>query len=432
MSEDDARGRSSVDDVLSTTAAVESRWMSTWDRVIAQDSEPLRVARARIARAHGSDLPRMTEESLLLDGLRVLWESDDVSLALGLRRLAGLYRRQARHAEALALGRRLLEWTVRHSHPRATWHANVALAATFVELDELGRAEAHLSQTDTLAASEELGVEPRMLRLRETLVAECELARGDDTAAERLLERWRRDGTYGRDHRSVALAMRMHERRGDLRSALEVVESDLVRHDPGSIRAALAGCDVARLRLMMRRDVPAVGNAVRVLEHVVSAPNVSLGPGRRATLAIELAELLASIPSGRGALRRATDLAGACALERVAQAAEFFRAPPGPLDLPADLEVTIQRRRRAIALRYEDLLGSAAGILADDPARLPAADARDDDTLVQACAWCRRLATSDGRWVRVVDFRPPPGALALTHGICDSCVSMMQARDSNG
>lgn len=432
MSEDASRRGPESDDVLGTTAAVESRWMSTWDRVIAEDSDPLRVARARIARAHGSDLPRMTEESLLLDGLRVLWESDELSLALGLRRLAGLYRRQARHAEALALGRRLLEWTVRHGHPRAMWHACVALAATFVELDELRRAEDHLARAAALPSPDELEVEPRMLRLRETLVAECELARGDHAPAERLLAHWRADGSYGRDHRSVALAIRVNERRGNLRSALEVAETDLIRHDSGSIRGALAGCDVARLRLMMRRDMPAVGNAVRVLEHVVSAPNVSLGPGRRATLAIELAELLARIPSGRGALRRATDLAGACALERVAQAAEFFRDPPGPLDLPPDLEATIQRRRRAIALRYEDLLGAAAGILADDPARLPAPDARDDDTLVQACAWCRRLATPDGRWVRVVDFRPPPGALALTHGICDSCVAIMQARDSNG
>lgn len=418
---------------LARLAESPGRWgeleRDLWQAVLSGTSDAATRALARVALAREAGLPRAERERLLLAAVADVWNHPGPVLLEGLLALASSFRAQARLVEALALAHRALAVAESGSDTRARTRARIELASSLLELDAVDRAEPVLER----AARESRSLDETEREAIAGLQAECELARGATEPARRWLATspGRADGTESERapaFRAVVLASRVHEVEGDLRAAQRVYATAHASPGRSELETALCDFHVARFRLLLRGDTPAIGNAVRLLEEVVADPAVDLGPGRRMYVAIRLAELLARLPGGRGALRRATDLAGAAALERVGEAAEFFRAPPGPLDLPPEIEAAITRRRRELGLRYENLLGAAAGILSDDPTRLPRADSPpSDDALVQACAWCRRVQCPGGEWVPPAEFRPPPGALSLTHGICTRCIQRMNS-----
>ena len=49
--------------------------------------------------------------------------------------------------------------------------------------------------------------------------------------------------------------------------------------------------------------------------------------------------------------------------------------------------------------------------------------------LLRMCAYCRRLATDDGRWLPVEQFLHERTGTSISHGMCPECLASLMPPD---
>ncbi len=94
----------------------------------------------------------------------------------------------------------------------------------------------------------------------------------------------------------------------------------------------------------------------------------------------------------------------------------------------ADRALLAASRQRFVR-EQRALLDGAAGALARTgvEGRRLLSSLTSADGLVRVCAWCRRVARSEGPWLPLGHYLPPAGPLRMTHGICPDCQVSIRA-----
>ncbi len=156
---------------------------------------------------------------------------------------------------------------------------------------------------------------------------------------------------------------------------------------------------------------------MEALVHETGAGDLSI------TLTADLAGVLAGDPAYAEAARRALDLAGTGVLRCIAELDAAARRMPELCALPAhdvawiaELRVAYQREQQALIQRVTELT--------DDPRGAPLLfheTGPREDGYIRICAWCSRVAVTNGRWLPIAHFLPGGYGAPVSHGICRDC-----------
>jgi tetratricopeptide (TPR) repeat protein len=157
------------------------------------------------------------------------------------------------------------------------------------------------------------------------------------------------------------------------------------------------------------------------------------GIAYRITWATASARLLREFGAPAEEVCRAHDLAAGWVIRRIVEIDRTIEALP-ELDgvAPEDLQTLTAHRHRFLRAQG-DILGRVADLYGDSPPPgLAHGRTGDEEGYFHACAWCRRVRTSDGRWLPIGEFLPDDRRLRISHGICDACRERWTARAAGG
>lgn len=188
---------------------------------------------------------------------------------------------------------------------------------------------------------------------------------------------------------------------------------------------------------------------------IVQRLTTTLGGGaddavrREAWRALDLLRLHATTPalaSARIALGRATtaaldrlgvpdagewseaqDLMASAILDRIVQLDGATRALPDLGMVGAPAAALLATLRRAFRREQAEALRRVADRLRDRRDLPEVLAASYERGWVRLCAWCERVAPSEGVWLPVGHYVPHDGGVRLTHTICSSCAAAMEA-----
>ncbi|MBL9086852.1 MAG: hypothetical protein JNM10_06885 [Planctomycetia bacterium] len=169
--------------------------------------------------------------------------------------------------------------------------------------------------------------------------------------------------------------------------------------------------------------------ATRMLEVLEHDGLAAMGAGYTLQYTAFLAAQFAGPLASPELAARAYDVAGAAMIVRIAQLDEaVHRLPEVTAISEADRALLAASRQRFVR-EQRVLLDGAAGALARAgvEGRRVLSSLTSSDGFVRVCAWCRRVARTEGPWLPLGHYLPPAGPLRLTHGICPDCLVAARA-----
>jgi hypothetical protein len=341
--------------------------------------------------------------------------------------LSKLYAHQRRGFEALVMAR--LGAALARKSENA-WDLAVARARICAALQVLGDAER------LAAAVEELdralgGVPADRARPLRFFVhgarVEAALEAGDLETARRRLEDLKAlaaTGPVGDPRLPPYLEALVESRAGRPREALAHLAK--ARALPAMVATSRLPLSVLQARCLAETGEAAearrvLGEVLELLEE--GAEKDPIGTGQRIRWSVEAGRLLQDACGDPEGARRAFDLAAGWAMRRIAELDRTIAAVPELGGVAAeDLKALTDHRTRFVRDQGE-ILDRVAALFGDGepPAGLVHAEAEDGEGFFHACAWCRRVRSSGGRWLPVGEFVPDDRDLRISHGICRDC-----------
>jgi hypothetical protein len=344
--------------------------------------------------------------------------------------LAKVYAQQRRGFEALVLARMAGNLARKAGN---TWDLCVARSRACLALQVIDDGERLARAVDELERSlDELPAErARPLRaMVHGLRVEAALEIEDFEGARKGLEALRTlDGTEGIpvDPRlPLYLEAEVELRTGRPREALALVER--VRAEPAKSAASELPLTMleARCRLESGDEAEARRVLLGILDVLDGEPDPDpLGTGQRIRWATEVGRLLQERCAAPEDARRAFDVAAGWVVRRIVELDRTMGQIPelsgvGPEELKAltDFRNRYVREQGEILDRVAALFGGDApppGLIQGE------GDADAEPGFFLACAWCRRVRNSAGRWLPIGEFLPDDRHLRISHGICIDC-----------
>lgn len=164
-------------------------------------------------------------------------------------------------------------------------------------------------------------------------------------------------------------------------------------------------------------------SATRILEVLEHEGLASMGAGYTLQYTGFLATQFAGPLAAPDLAARAYDVAGAAMILRIRQLDDAVRRLPEVTAISDADRALLAASRQRFVREQRALLDGAAGALARTgvEGRRLLSSLTSADGLVRVCAWCRRVARSEGPWLPLGHYLPPAGPLRMTHGICPDC-----------
>ncbi len=183
--------------------------------------------------------------------------------------------------------------------------------------------------------------------------------------------------------------------------------------------------DLIEIRCMLgaARTAEAHAATAGLLARLAGEGRSVLSSARRLHVAQQVGRESQALPRGDALSRRAFEIAGAAALERIWEVGAFRRALPHFALVGQEEREILDDYRDRFVREHSELLDVVRMLLSDGDAQLERLPPHHDGAarLVGVCAWCRRLRGPDGLWLDFGDFEALDGAVEVTHGVCEPC-----------
>ncbi len=363
-------------------------------------------------------------------GLQVLWDTGSPAERNACVNLASACAYQGRLLESLVLARRGRHLAALEQHQPAYFVASQALLRALAGLGDWERFDALRDATAAFVAESD---DANKRFQFDTVCVDAAVEREHADEAARHLE-------------SAATAPRAMD---DTRLFVEAwAHVHLLRgqYDLALDRAATARKEHPRedeldrrLRFLEILAAAAKGNpgaaqaARTFLDSLADDTAETLPPGRRMRMASRIARDVGESMDDRLLAARAYEVAGAAALERMAELEVFRLEFPQAQSLSDEDAMLLDEYRQRFLGEHGSILDAVRRLFRGDAeaVRVFREAVPGEDPLLRACAWCGMVRGPEGLWVDLGESSVPEGgSMQVSHGVCLTCRTSLVGPDS--